>query len=184
MAKYSQPIPTWALYPGIALIAFVVWHKFSPGQGATKWLNLLSGKKFPPIGKQNKIRIDGYGDGRFGASRDQGKRQHDGIDLVVTPGESISSPITGKIVRYAYPYPDDSRYSGVHIQNDEYLVKMFYLSPVLAKPGQQVTQGQAIGVAQKISTKYGSGMIDHVHVEVWPNGGNKAIDPAPLFGLG
>lgn len=73
---------------------------------------------------------------------------------------------------------------GVHIQNDEYLVKMFYLSPVLVKPEQQVRQGQAIGTAQKISTKYGSGMIDHVHVEVWLNGTNKAIDPAPLFGLG
>lgn len=87
-------------------------------------------------------------------------------------------------MRYAYPYSDDPRYSGVHIQNDEYLVKMFYLSPVLAKPGQQVMQGQAIGTAQKISTKYGSGMIDHVHVEVWPNGTNKTIDSAPLFGLG
>ncbi len=61
---------------------------------------------------------------------------------------------------------------------------MFYLSPVLAKPGQQVMQRQAIGTAQKISTKYGSGMIHHVHVEVWSNGTNKAIDPAPLFGLG
>ena len=180
MAKNSRAMPTWAIYPGIALIAFVVWRKFSAGE----WLKLPGGKKFHSIGKQNKIRSDGYGNGRFGASRDQGKRQHEGIDLVVTPGESILSPITGKIVRYAYPYPDDPRYSGVHIQNDEYLVKMFYLSPVLVKPGQQVTQGQAIGTAQKISTKYGSGMIDHVHVEVWLNGTNKAIDPAPLFGLG
>ncbi len=114
MAKNSRAIPPWALYPGIALIAFVVWRKFSAGE----WLKLPGSKRFHSIGKQNKIRSDGYGDGRFGASRDQGKRQHEGIDLVVTPGESILSPITGKIVRYAYPYPDDSRYSGVHIQND------------------------------------------------------------------
>lgn len=178
MAKNSRAIPTWAVYPGIALIAFVVWRKFSAGE----WLKLPGRKKFHPIGKQNKIRIDGYGDGRFGARRSD--HSHNGIDLVVTPGESILSPITGKVVRYSYPYADDSRFSGVHIQNDEYLVKMWYLSPVLVKPGQQVTQGQAIGTAQKISTKYGSGMIDHVHVEVWPNGLGRAIDPAPLFGLG
>ena len=159
-----------------------MWRKFSTGQSAVEWLKLPGGKKFHSIGKQNKIRNDGYGYGRFGARRSG--HSHNGIDLVVTPGESILSPITGKIVRYAYPYTDDSRYSGVHIQNDEYLVKMFYLSPVLAKPGQQVMQGQAIGTAQKISTKYGSGLIDHVHVEVWLNGTNKAIDPAPLFGLG
>ena len=61
---------------------------------------------------------------------------------------------------------------------------MWYLSPVLVKPGQQVVSGQTLGVAQKVSTKYGSGMLDHVHVEVWPHGTNKAIDPAPLFGLG
>lgn len=184
MAKNSRAIPTWAVYPGIALIAFVVWRKFSTGQRGSGLLDWLPGsQKFHSIGKQNKIRSDGYGSGYFGASRDQGKRKHNGIDLVVTPGESILSPITGKILKYSYPYPGES-FSGVHIQNDEYLVKMWYLSPVLVKPGQQVTQGQAIGVAQKISTKYGSGMIDHVHVEVWPNGLGKAIDPAPLFGLG
>lgn len=183
MAKNSRAIPNWALYPGIALIAFVVWRKFSAGQGTAEWLKLPGGKKFHAIGKQNKIRNDGYGKGYFGASRDSGKRLHNGIDLVVTPGESILSPITGKILQYSYPYPGE-KYSGVHIQNDEYLVKMWYLSPVLVKPGQQVMQGQAIGTAQKISTKYGSGMIDHVHVEVWPNGVGRSIDPAPLFGLG
>ncbi|AEE49466.1 hypothetical protein [Haliscomenobacter hydrossis] len=46
MAKNSRAIPTWALYPGIALIAFVVWRKFSTGQSAAEWLKLPRGKKF------------------------------------------------------------------------------------------------------------------------------------------
>lgn len=60
---------------------------------------------------------------------------------------------------------------------------MWYLTPTV-KPGQEISRGQAIGKAQKISTKYGKGMIDHVHLEVWPGGQSPAIDPAPLFGLG
>ena len=103
MAKHSRAIPSWALYPGIALITFVVWRKFSTGQGAAEWLKLPGRKKFHPIGKQNKIRIDGYGDGRFGANRSD--HQHNGVDLIVTQGESILSPITGKIMRYSYLIP-------------------------------------------------------------------------------
>lgn len=100
MAKNSQAIPAWVLYPGIALIAFVVWRKFRAVQGTTYWLSLLGGKKFHSIGMQNKIRIDGYGDSRFGANRSD--HSHNGLDLVVTPGESILSPITGKILKYAF----------------------------------------------------------------------------------
>ena len=168
MANKRRLFPEWAIYPGIAAIAIALFWRRSA---------------FHRIARKNQIRVDSKGDGRFGSSRSGGSRDHNGIDLVVTPGETIYSPIEGKVIRYSSPYPDDSRYSGIHIQNEKYLVKMWYLSPNQVKPGQQVARGQAVGTAQKISTKYGAGMVDHVHVEVWP-GGKSPVDPGPLFGLG
>lgn len=167
MANKRRLFPEWAIYPGIAAIAIALFWRRSA---------------FHRIARKNQIRVDSKGDGHFNASR--GDRAHNGLDLVVTPGETIYSPIAGKVVRYAAPYENDSRYSGVVVQNEQYLVKLFYLSPIQVKPGQQVARGQALGVAQKISTKYGAGMVDHVHVEVWPGGKAPAVDPGPLFGLG
>lgn len=174
MANKRRLLPQWAIYPGIAAIAIVLF-----------WRRLGFSGTFHQIASKNQVRgKDKYGSGAFGASRDGGSRTHNGIDFVVTPGETIYSPIDGKVIRYSSPYPDDSRYSGLHIQNEKYLVKMWYLLPNQVKPGQKVTRGQALGVAQKISTKYGAGMVDHVHVEVWPEGMGRAVDPGPLFGLG
>jgi murein DD-endopeptidase MepM/ murein hydrolase activator NlpD len=172
MANKRRLLPQWAIYPGIAAIAIVLFWRRLGFSGTWR------------ISSKNQIRVDKLGDGHFGSSRSGGSRDHNGLDLVVTPGETIYSPIDGKVIRYSSPYPDDSRYSGLHIQNDKYLVKMWYLSPNQVKPGQEVTRGQALGVAQKISTKYGAGMIDHVHVEVWPGGTGPAVDPGPLFGVG
>lgn len=189
MTNKKGLIPNWVILPGIAVVGFWLFQRFKKGQSINPvdWLTPLgsnSNAPFHRIGQQNKIRSDGYGQGRFGASRDGGKRKHNGLDLVVTTGETIYSPIAGKVVRYSNPYPNDSRYTGLHIQNGEYLVKMWYLTPTV-KPGQEIDRGQAIGKAQKISTKYGAGMVDHVHIEVWvPNGSGKSVDPAPLFGLG
>ena len=179
MATKKRLIPNWAVLPGIAVIGLFIWQKLKPGQKVNP-LSWLTSNAFHHIGQQNKIRIDSKGNGRFGSSR--GNHVHNGIDLVVTPDETIFSPISGKVVRYGVPYDNDSRYSGIHIQNDEYLVKIFYMLPSV-QPGQYVTRGQAIGTAQKISTKYGGGMIDHVHVEVWPGGRAPAVDPGPLFGV-
>ncbi len=171
MANKRRFLPEWAIFPGIAVIGFFVWRQFA------------SAGSFHRVASSKKVRgKDKFGSGAFGASRDGGSRSHNGIDFVVTPGETIFSPITGTVVRYAAPYPDDSRYSGVVIQNEEYLVKIFYILPNQVKPGQKVSRGQAIGVAQKISTKYGAGMTEHVHVEVWP-GGKAPANPGPLFGV-
>lgn len=169
MATKSIYLPDWAILPGIAIIGLGLWRLFAKG----------SGSEFHPISQQNKIRSDSKGGGHFGASR--GTRDHFGLDFVVTPGEAIFSPISGQVTRYSAPYDNDARYSGLVIQNDAYLIKLFYVAPSV-KPGTQVSRGQRIGVAQKISTKYGSAMIDHVHVEVWP-GGKGPVDPAPFFGV-
>lgn len=171
MANKRRLFPQWAIYPGIAAIAIALFWRRLGFSGTWR------------ISSKNQIRVDKLGDGHFGSSRSGGSRDHNGIDLVVTPGETIYSPIAGTVARYADPY-GDGRYSGVVVQNEQYLVKLFYMLPNQVKPGQQVARGQALGVAQKISTKYGAGMVDHVHVEVWPGGIGPAVDPGPLFGLG
>jgi murein DD-endopeptidase MepM/ murein hydrolase activator NlpD len=141
-------------------------------------LLLMSTKKaFAKITALNSIRgCDQSGCGNFGASR--GTRSHNGVDIKAAVGEKIFSPISGKVTRYPIPYSSDLRYSGIEIENNEYKVKMFYLSPSIPV-GNFVTAGQAIGTAQNIAAKYTNPMTNHVHVEVYAHG--KLIDPTNLI---
>lgn len=142
---------------------------------------LMSNTKAFASPTKNKARrgCDPFGCGTFGASRSGGSRKHKGIDFVASPGESIFSPISGKITRYAIPYADDSRYKGIEIQNDSYTAKMFYLTPAVAI-GAIVTAGQKIGIAQNISAKYGASMTNHVHFEVYDKNGT-LLNPTNSF---
>ena len=112
------------------------------------------------------VRSDRMGDGHFGASRDGGKRSHNGTDFICTPGQQVAAPIDGVIVRAARPYADDANYSGVVIENGQMSIKMFYLEPDLDLMGSLVNQGDPIGRAQDIAAKYGGGMTPHVHLQV------------------
>ena len=69
------------------------------------------GALFAPVLNSLQIRSDSYGDGHFGASRDGGARDHEGIDLVVVPGEVVYSPMDAVVVnRSVYPYSSDHSY--------------------------------------------------------------------------
>lgn len=136
----------------------------------------ISGALKPIIPGQKIRGCDPQGCGYFGASR--GSRKHMGLDIVARPGETISSPITGKVTRYPYPYGDDLRYKGIEIVNQQYKIKMFYVD-AFTQIGTEVKAGQPIGIAQDIASKYDGGMTNHVHVEVYKNG--VAVDPAGLF---
>jgi len=133
----------------------------------------------PPVTPAT-IRSDSAGDGHFGASR--GSRSHEGLDLIVTRGQLIHSPISGTLNRYAYPYATDLRWKGVEItgtgDDAGYVVKMFYMDPALPA-GTTVQRGTVVGNAQAISQKYTSAMRDHLHVEV--RHGGLLVDPEPLF---
>lgn len=129
-----------------------------------------------PILKQLKIRSDAQGDGEFNASRIG--RKHQGVDFSCTAGELVSSPIAGKVKRITRAYSDDPNYLNVVIENGSYLVKLMYVSP-LVTVGKSVATGDVIGKAQSIKKKYGGGMTDHIHFEVWVNG--KAVDPMRFF---
>jgi murein DD-endopeptidase MepM/ murein hydrolase activator NlpD len=133
--------------------------------------------KLTKIKNNQKLRqCDPLGCGHFGAPR--GSRLHQGIDIITTKGEPIKSPISGKVVREAFPYGNDLSWSGVLISNDIYEVKMFYLVPTI-EIGSFVNDGDVIGISQDISEKHGSSMTTHVHVEVRKKG--ILINPTELF---
>lgn len=140
---------------------------------------LMKGNKaFAALTSSQTIRgCDPLGCGEFGAPR--GARKHNGIDIVATPGQTIFSPISGKVNRMAYPYADDLSYKGLEIQNDQYKVKIFYINPTIAI-GSQVKAGDKIAVAQNISAKHGAAMTNHVHFEVYDRTG-KLIDPTKMI---
>lgn len=119
-------------------------------------------------GKQ-VIRDDSEGSGHFGASR--GSRKHNGVDIVVIPGEDIIAPDSGVIVRKASA-DSNKNYEGFLFKSDSgYEAKAFYLDLDENLIGKRVSKGQKIGVAQDVSQKYNlPNMLPHIHVEIYRNG--------------
>lgn len=130
---------------------------------------------FAPIVTPLSIRSDSQGDGHYGSRRSGGARKHNGVDLLVSEGQSVFAPFDGVIERVAYPYASDKRWKGFLLASDSGLkLKVFYVTLVV-DVGQRVKKGERIAVAQAISKKYSASMKDHIHVEVHLN--NVAIDP-------
>lgn len=130
--------------------------------------------------KDQKSRIaDKYGSGQYGASRNASRRKHNGLDIIVTAGEEIKSPITGSIVRQAFPYKNDMNYEGIVVEGDGewsgYEIKIFYVKGLF---GGKVVNEQVIGHAQDLTVKYPK-ITNHVHIEVRVDG--NLIDPFELW---
>lgn len=122
-------------------------------------------RAFANILPVQRIRRDPMGDGNFGASRTG--HVHEGVDLVVVPGEVLTSPIRGEVLRVTRPYANDPDYTGVVLAGGGYEVKFFYCHLMAGlHPGDEVEPGEPFAVAQDIAAKYGGGMVPHVHVEV------------------
>lgn len=124
-----------------------------------------------------EIRVDSLGDGHFEASRSG--HVHQGVDLIVSPGQTVSAPISGKITRIAYPYSGEWQWKGVEMEGDGewsgFNIKIFYVDPFSNLIGARIERGFPIGTAQAISQKYGPAMKDHVHVEL--RRGGKVVNP-------
>ena len=125
-------------------------------------------KFISPTGKG--IRNDSKGLGHHGAPR--GHRKHDGVDLIVSPGQSILMPVDGIITRVSMPYKDDERWLGALIVNPRIEIKMWYFIPNLL--GMELKAGTVIGTAQDIGEKY-EGVTPHIHLRICK------IDPMLLF---
>lgn len=114
--------------------------------------------------KNFKIRNDSWGLGRFGASRDGGKRKHNGIDLLTKKGEPIYAPFDLSFIRTTQPYKNDSKYIGGFYNGGIGTLKIFYMNPITSK--RNFKKGDIIGYSQAISEKYSGAMKNHIHVEI------------------
>lgn len=163
----NKKIALWIVV--IIVVATILNYIFAKGIG-----NNLSKKYQNPL-KKMVIRQDDLGSGNFWKSRIG--HYHEGIDLECTKGETVFSPISGTIIRKAYPYATDKNFEGCVIQNDTQEVKIFYV--ISNRVGQTVKAGEAIGICQAISTKYSSAMKNHIHVEIRENGA--LINPETVY---
>ena len=107
---------------------------------------------------------DPHGSGAFAAPR--GGKRHKGTDYAFTPGSNVLSPVDGTVTRIGWAY-SNSEYRLIEIisHGGALLWRFLYVDPIV-KAGDKIIMDQTIGTAQQISKRYGSGMIDHVHVEV------------------
>lgn len=126
---------------------------------------------------------DPHGCGYYGASR---KRDgvsvpgaHNGIDVVVQPGEEVYAPISGK-VRTLFVYSGFTQMKGIEITSDNMKLKMFYVSPVDLQTGDIIVRGEFVGYAQDIASYHNAAsMTPHIHVELYIDG--VAVDPTDYF---
>lgn len=120
---------------------------------------------------------DAYGDGCFGASRDGGRRKHQGADYVVAPGGDVHAPISGDVTRIGEAYRRGSNLNFIELRDPktQVVARVFYVDPNVAI-GDSVTAGEAIGAAQDLSRRYPGGITNHVHVELTAASGDR-IDP-------
>jgi peptidoglycan LD-endopeptidase LytH len=135
----------------------VIWAVDKDGDGVTDYYNPTHGA----------VRgNDTFGSGDFGASRDGGKREHEGVDYVIAPGAAVHAPISGEVARLGYAYRGEGGYRIVEIVNSETKIKarVLYVAPTV-EVGDVVVAGQEIGAAQDLNARY-PGITNHVHVEL------------------
>jgi peptidoglycan LD-endopeptidase LytH len=128
------------------------------GDGAADFVN--------PTGQAARTE-DAYGYGAFGASRDGGAREHEGVDWIAEAGQDVVAPISGYVTKIGQAYAGDPDLKFVEITNPalNYVARVFYVNPSVAV-GDTLRLGQSIGQAHSLQAKYPGGMTDHVHMEL------------------
>ena len=136
------------------------------------------------VPKGGKIRNDSQGLGHFGAPR--GGRTHEGVDITVTPGQPVPSPIEGVIVRKGDVYRGKANNKGLrstHIQGTGkyagFKAIIFYVDNGQLPANSNVKAGDPLGPAQDVRVKHGKVMLPHVHYKLYKNG--KLIDPTGML---
>ena len=123
---------------------------------------------------------DDFGDGQFGARRDGGSRNHEGVDYIAQAGQDVKAPISGYVTKIGYAYAGDNGLTFVEITNPAlgYVARAFYVTPGV-EVGQAVRLGDTIGQDQSLQGHY-PGITDHVHLEVMQPGGER-VNAAELI---
>lgn len=160
-------------------IAFVSLLIFGITAFSRMYANSKPGK-FNLNGNSGIRKCDAFGCGHFGASR--GSRKHNGVDILTAENQEIKAPFDCKITRYGYPYANDLSYQLVEIQGlnamSHFKAKLMYIK-TLHPVGTALNKGDLLCAADNIAKKYGPGMGNHVHFELYQNG--KLIDPTPYL---
>ena len=136
-------------------------------------------------GKMKKRGCDAGGCGNFGASRDNGSRTHEGLDILCVPYNEVFAPFDGIIEREVDPY-GDGRFSGlqIYVAELDLTLKIMYFEPSAIYSGQNINmpilKGYVLGYCQNISNKYGSQVPPHLHIETIKNGSKLLTAP---FGI-
>lgn len=113
------------------------------------------------------VRNDGRGDGFFGAERN-GKRLHNGIDLLADIGTPVMAARSG-IVASAQRNHGMGNY--VIIKHRAGLSTIYsHLQQILVKKGQHVRQGHIIGTVGKTGNAAFKDILPHLHFEVRKDG--------------
>lgn len=117
---------------------------------------------------------DAYGYGHFGARRDGGSREHEGVDFIATAGQQVLAPISGFVTKIGLAYPGDTTLQFVEITNPALgqVARVFYIDP-LVEVGGAVALGHPVGIARTLQDKYAGGMTDHVHLELMDTRGQR-----------
>lgn len=153
--------------PPMQPLETVVWWEGRDidGDGAPDFVN--------PTGNATRTE-DAYGYGHFGASRDGGSRDHEGVDYIAEAGQKVVAPISGYVTKIGYAYAGDENLKFVEISNPalRYQARVFYVNPTV-EVGQSLRLGQQIGKMHSLQDKYPRGMTDHVHVELMAPSGRR-----------
>jgi murein DD-endopeptidase MepM/ murein hydrolase activator NlpD len=123
---------------------------------------------------QDLRQTDAYGCGEFGASRDGGSRDHEGVDFKADANQPLVAPISGYVSKIGYAYPGDETLKFVEITNPalHYEARVFYIDPSV-QLGEAVAIGHPIGTHHTLERKYPGGMTDHVHLELMDTHGQR-----------
>ena len=141
---------------------------------------VCDGVKFGAICQGNPLNSrrtsDSWGQGRFGASRSGGTRQHKGLDIKCTDGSIVYAPIDVTINRRVIVYTDPAKAAinnGLQLTGESLCFKLFYVQP--DQVSGTVRKGQRLGVMLPMQSVY-PGMTSHVHVQMCDES-----DPTPYF---
>lgn len=140
-----------------------------------------SSTNFYPINDSGQLRLcDAHGCGHYGASRNG--KLHKGIDFKVVENQPMKAPFDCEIVRYGFPYENNTTYILVEIKGtgiyQNYGAKLMYIKRIHST-GTKLAKGETICRADNIAKLYDSRMTPHVHFEVFKDG--KIIDPTGFF---
>ncbi len=139
---------------------------------------------WPVAGRQ--MRSDSQGAGQFGLGLRTGGRDHEGVDIVAKPGEAVTSPFKGTVLRTFQVYDNDPSMRGVIIVGDDGRVArvMYVQADARIQPGMRVDRGEVIGTVQDIAGYHAAtspGMTNHVHFEVWLPNDRRSTGPKKDF---